>query len=257
MGRALLAGALAKGVLRPEQVSLCETDFKKAETLQKELHLGFTGSAVACVERSELILLAVKPSQVRDLLLEIQPSLTSAHVVVSVAAGQSLAALRAASGPRPALVRVMPNTPALVGEGASALCFDESVPPESRQQVRSLFEAVGTSVEVAEKDLDAVTGLSGSGPAYVFLLIEALADGGVRAGLSREIALRLAVQTVKGAASLASVTGTHPAELKDQVASPGGTTIAGIEALEAHGFRNAAIQAVLAAARRSAELSKT
>jgi pyrroline-5-carboxylate reductase len=200
--------------------------------------------------------LAVKPQTMPALMAEIRPELTPGHLVISVAAGVSLASLRAGLGDAPRLARVMPNTPALIGAGASAYCLAPGTTAADEAQLLACLEAVGLAVPVPESQLDAVTGLSGSGPAFVFLVIEALADGGVRAGLPRALAQRLAAQTVLGAAQLVLHTGQHPGQLKDEVASPGGTTIAGIHALERGGLRAALIDAVDAAARRSAELAR-
>jgi len=174
-------------------------------------------------------------------------------VIVSIAAGVTLEALENAM-PGKRIVRVMPNTPCLVGEAASGFSLGTLATNEDRKLVKKLLDAVGVSVEVPENLLNAVTGLSGSGPAYVFQFIEALSDGGVRAGLPRQVATMLAAQTVKGAAEMVLNTGKHPGELKDGVTSPGGTTIAGVEALEKGGFRASTISAVTAATKRSMQL---
>jgi pyrroline-5-carboxylate reductase len=176
------------------------------------------------------------------------------HLVISVAAGISLAQLAEGLGPLPRLVRVMPNTPCLVGQGASGYCMGANTSLADQRLVEQLLSAVGIAVPVEEKLLDAVTGLSGSGPAFGYLMIEALSDGGVLAGLPRDIALQLAAQTLKGAAEMVLATGEHPGRLKDQVTSPGGTTIVGLQALEAGGLRSALINAVAAAVKRSKEL---
>lgn len=202
---------------------------------------------------ADLIVVAVKPQVLTQLLAEVAPLVEPRHLIVSIAAGATLQRLTAALGPAARVVRVMPNTPALVGASASGIAGGSA---EDAGLVEKLFAAVGTAVRVPEPLLDAVTGLSGSGPAYVFVLIEALADGGVRAGLPREVALKLAAQTVLGAAKMVLDTGQHPAALKDAVASPGGTTIAGLHALERAGFRAALMDAVTAAADRATELGR-
>lgn len=180
--------------------------------------------------------------------------MTASHLLISVAAGVTLAQIESKVPANVRVVRVMPNTPALVGQGATAIALGKSATKADEQIVLGIFGAVGTAYSVEEKMLDAVTGLSGSGPAYVFMFIEALADGGVRAGLPRPIALALAAQTVRGAASMVIETNAHPGELKDRVASPGGTTITGIHALERGGLRGVVMDAVLEAAKRATEL---
>jgi pyrroline-5-carboxylate reductase len=204
---------------------------------------------------AEVIFLAVKPQHMTEVMQEIRPQVTEKALFVSIAAGVRLKTLAAGLGGDARLIRVMPNTPCLVCQGACAYSAGEKATAADRRLIGQLLGAVGTAVEVDEKLLDAVTGLSGSGPAFVYMVIEALADGGVRMGLPRGTALALAAQTVRGAAEMVLATKEHPAVLKDRVASPGGTTIAGIEALEAGGLRAALIAAVAAATRRSDELS--
>ncbi len=188
--------------------------------------------------------LAVKPQFMAEALADVRPAITANHLVVSIAAGVTLAALREGLGSAPRLVRVMPNTPCLIGRGASAYCLGPGASEADGQLVGELLGCVGWAAPAPEKLLDAVTGLSGSGPAFVYLMIEALSDGGVLMGLPRELATALAAQTVAGAAHMVLETGQHPGVLKDQVTSPGGTTIAGLRALEEHGARAAFVNAV-------------
>ena len=202
-----------------------------------------------------MIVLAVKPQGMATVLAELKPLVTPDHLIISIAAGISLATMADGLGPGRRLARVMSNTPALVGAGASAYCLGSEARPEDETLVRTFMEAVGTAYPIPETLMDAVTGLSGSGPAFVYAIIEALSDGGVKVGLPREIATALAAQTVVGAARMVLETGQHPGFLKDQVASPGGTTIAGLHALERGALRATLMDAVEAAARRSAELA--
>ncbi len=205
---------------------------------------------------SDCVFLAVKPQQMDAVLTALRGKLSAKQLVVSIAAGVTLAAISRHLGAGPRLVRVMPNTPCLIGKGASAYCLGPGAVPADGELVAKLLGAVGRVFELDEKLLDAVTGLSGSGPAFAFVVIEALSDGGVQMGLPRDVSLALAAQTVLGAAEMVLSSGEHPAVLKDRVASPGGTTIAGLAAIEAHGLRSALMVAVEAATRRSVELGK-
>jgi pyrroline-5-carboxylate reductase len=210
------------------------------------------GVAAAC----DVLVLAVKPQVMPAVLAELRPAITQRHLLVSIAAGVTLKTLSEGLGSGTRVVRVMPNTPCLVGASASGFAPGDAATPADVELVGQLFGAVGKAFRVGEPLLDAVTGLSGSGPAFVYVFIEALADGGVRCGLPRDVALALAAQTVLGAAKMVLETGQHPGALKDAVASPGGTTIAGLHALERAAFRAAAMDAVEAATRRSQELGK-
>ncbi len=254
MAEALLKGLLRDGTVEPDEIVCSEPRPERREEIADRYGVEVTADNRAAAALADLIVLSVKPQVIDALLTEIAPALDARALVISIAAGVPIAALarRLPAGAR--IVRTMPNTPALVGAGAPALARGPHATDADLTVARSLFEAVGTAVVVEEPLLDAVTGLSGSGPAFVFLAIEALADGGVKAGLPRAAALALAAQTVMGAARLVLETGKHPGELKDQVTSPGGTTIAGVHALESRGFRAALIEAVDAAARRSREL---
>jgi pyrroline-5-carboxylate reductase len=210
----------------------------------------------AIVDGSDLLVLSVKPQSMNALLEEIRPNVKH-RLVLSIAAGITLRQLAAGLGPGCRLVRVMPNTPCLVGASASGYSPAENVSAEDLALVDRLLNAVGVAFQLPEHLLDAVTGLSGSGPAFVYLMIEALSDGGVRVGLPRDVATALAAQTVLGSAKMVLETRTHPGLLKDMVASPGGTTIAGLHALERGGVRGALMDAVEAATRRATELGQT
>lgn len=256
MAESLARGWDRAGVLKASQ--MCCTDVN-ASRLKEFESFGVrpceTIQEVA--ENSDVLFVAVKPHVVKTVLRELSHAhaLSERHLVVSIAAGITIDNLQAWSGEMVRVVRVMPNTPCLVGETAAAMSLGRNASVADADLVKSMFAAVGKIHKVDEKLLDAVTGLSGSGPAYVFVAIEALADGGVAAGLPRDIALSLAAQTVLGSAKMVLETGKHPGQLKDAVTSPGGTTIAGVHELEKGGFRSSLMNAVLAAARRSKELS--
>ena len=256
-----MATALAQGVLRVGLVESKRLLGSDPLPAAREAFLRTTGGKVFAanaelVRQAGVLILAVKPEQVSGLLEEIGPGITSDHLVISIVAGVTTRRIEAhlSSGSR--VIRVMPNTPAVIGASATAYALGQSAGAEDGQRVRELFEAVGVAVEVKESLLDAVTGLSGSGPAYAYLMIEALSDGGVAAGLPREIATRLAAQTLLGASRLVLESGQHPGALKDMVASPGGTTIDGLHELERGGVRAALINAVRAAAEKSRRLAE-
>ena len=260
MASALVKGVLLAGVCQPGEVWASDCFFEAAEKLGRETGIQAVRTNAEVAGACETLLLCVKPQDVTPVLQELRPVLAG-KLVVSIAAGVSLAALESAAGagagvPGVRIVRVMPNTPALVHKGASAYAVGGSATSKDGETVERLFGAVGVTAQVKEPLLDAVTGLSGSGPAYAFLMIEALADGGVLMGLPRELSLKLAAQTLAGAAEMVLSTGEHPGKLKDAVASPGGTTIAGLEALEVCGVRAGLIRAVRSAAERSREMGK-
>jgi pyrroline-5-carboxylate reductase len=256
MAEALLKGLLAARSAAATDVVCAEPRPERRADLEKRYGVAVTASNLEAVSRADLLVISVKPQVVDALLQEIGPAVDAGKLVVSIAAGVPIAALAQKLRPGARIIRTMPNTPALVGAGATALARGGAATDADLRLAVTLFEAVGKAVVVDEHLLDAVTGLSGSGPAFVYLAIEALADGGVKAGLPRDVALTLAAQTVAGAARMVLETGEHPGRLKDQVTSPGGTTIAGVAALEAAGFRGALIAAVDAAARRSRELGE-
>jgi pyrroline-5-carboxylate reductase len=254
MATALARGLIAAGAAVRDDLYASDPDRQALERLAASCGLRPCAQNREVAATADVIVLAVKPQSMPEVLAELAPCVDGRHLVVSVAAGVTLAAIRGALGAGPRLVRVMPNTPALVGAAASAYALDASATEADERLVRHGLESIGRVVRVPESLLDAVTGLSGSGPAFVFLVIDALADGGVRVGLPRSTALELAAQTVLGAARMVLETGEHPAVLKDRVASPAGTTIAGLHALERGGVRAAVIDAVVAAAQRAAEL---
>jgi pyrroline-5-carboxylate reductase len=206
------------------------------------------------LQKAKVIVIAVKPHQVEELLGSLVDDITSKHLFISIAAGVTIAQLEAALGGKARVIRVMPNTPALVGEGASGFARGTRAKAADAKLAARMLGAVGMAVEVPERLLNAVTGLSGSGPAYGFQIVEALSDGGVAAGLPREMATRLAAQTMLGAAKMVLETGEHPGTLKDMVTSPGGTTIEGLHELEAAGVRNGLMNAVRAATDKAAAL---
>jgi pyrroline-5-carboxylate reductase len=256
MAEALIKGVLAGGTgIEPKGIRVADPlEGRRAYLADTYGVEAFAGNREA-MAGARLVILAVKPQHLEEVLVEIQDEVAEGQVVVSIAAGVPIARMHAHLYADTKVVRAMPNTPALVGEGASAITPGPGVTPEELGQVRELLAAVGSVVVVTEEQMDAVTALSGSGPAYVFAVIEALADGGVKMGLARDAAVTLAAQTVLGAARMVLSTGTHPAALKDMVTSPGGTTSAGLHVLESAGVRGAFIGAVEAAARRARELA--
>jgi len=256
MAEALVKGLLGAGTASAEEIVCAEPRLERREEIALRYGVKVIGSNLEATEQADVVVLSVKPQTMEQLLDEIAPAVDHRKLVISIAAGVSIAAIARKLGGGVRIVRTMPNTPALVGAGATALARGAHATDWDLEQARNLFQAVGTTVIVEEHHLDAVTGLSGSGPAFLFLVIEALADGGVKVGLARPVAMTLAAQTVLGSAKLVLETGEHPGRLKDQVTSPGGTAIAGVHALEQGGLRAALIAAVEAATRRSRELGE-
>ena len=253
MATALARGWLNAGLLKVARCRASDPDENARRTFSAETGCLAATDNKAVVADSDVLVLAVKPQNMAALLEEIRPHVAARHLIVSIAAGVTLRQLVDGLGVT-RLVRVMPNTPCLLGASASAYSDAEGATAADLGLVDRLLNAVGRAYKLPEHLLDAVTGLSGSGPAFVYLVIEALSDGGVRVGLPRDVATALAAQTVLGAAKMVLETGQHPGVLKDVVASPGGTTIAGLHALERAGARAAFMDAVEAATRRATEL---
>lgn len=255
MATAMMDGLLAKGVCEPSDIICSDMYQPSLEKAKSKGINGTTNNSEVCATAKHAIILAVKPHIISSVCSDIMeaPEDGENALIISIAAGVSLEKLES-NLPGRRVVRVMPNTPCLVGEGAAGFAMGSQCNEADRKMVNTIFGSFGTASELSEVLLNAVTGLSGSGPAYVFQFIEALADGGVRAGLPRAAAIELAAQTVKGAAEMVLKTGQHPGQLKDQVTSPGGTTIAGVERLEQGGLRGTVMGAVLSATKRSMQL---
>lgn len=253
MGTALLRGLLRAGVYAPSDIGVFDVDAPRVLALADELGVQ-AHSDIAAFSDYDTILLAVKPQIVESALAPLRASLSAKNTVISIAAGVSLSQLEACFDADIPCVRVMPNTPCLVGQAASAIALGKHAGEAQRVLAHRVFDVVGLALDVPETQLDAVTGLSGSGPAYVYLFIEAMSDAGVEMGLPRDVATQLAAQTVLGSAQMVLETKQHPGALKDMVTSPGGTTIAAIHALENRAFRATVMDAVVAATKRSKEL---
>ncbi|HEY6166924.1 MAG TPA: pyrroline-5-carboxylate reductase [Verrucomicrobiae bacterium] len=256
MATALARGFISAGLVSPKQVIASDPFDKARDAFAKETGAKTTAANADVAKRATVLFVAVKPDQVVNVLTGLRPILGHDHLIISIAAGVSLAKLEGALMPGARVIRVMPNTPALVGASATAFATGKGATQADGQLAEKLFSSVGVALQTKESLLDAVTGLSGSGPAYAFVMIEALSDGGVAAGLPRDIATKLAAQTLLGAAKMVLETGRHPGELKDMVASPGGTTIDGLHELEKGKVRSALINAVRAAAEKSKRLGQ-
>lgn len=250
MGEALLAGLVDAG----HSVVVCEADELRAASLRKKYSVS-TGDVRNAAANADVVIIAVKPAMVRDVVSEIADVLAPSSLVISVAAGITTATIEAGLAPGAPVVRAMPNTPALVGQGMTVVSAGSSCTPDQLAEASELLASVGEVASVPESDQDAVTALSGSGPAYLFFVVEAMIDAGTAIGLDPAIARELAVQTVYGAASMLRETGEDPADLRSNVTSAGGTTAAAIAELEAHAVRTAFAAALTAARVRSAELS--
>lgn len=256
MGSALLKGVIKAGLVKPEAIFIVEPDQLKLKSLQDSFGISHKADPIALADECRIIILAVKPQIIATVLNELAPLLNESHLVISIAAGISLTCLEESTA-KAKFVRVMPNTPARIGQGVSAYCLGKSCQASDREVVEAIFGCAGIVFEVKESQMHAVTALSGSGPAYVYYFMEALIDAGVMLGLTRELAAGMVTQTVLGSAELLKISGEHPAKLKNEVTSPGGTTAAGLFELEKDAVAGTMMKAVRAAAERSKELASS
>ncbi|MGA2086249.1 MAG: pyrroline-5-carboxylate reductase [Terracidiphilus sp.] len=255
MGGILLQAFLKQNLFAPDQIHATVGHAERAIALSTQWGVDVSTNNLKAAKKADLILLGVKPFQVPGLIDEIRPALTKDKTLISFAASVKTRAIEEAAGLEIAVIRAMPNTPSALGAGAAALCRGRFVSARQMELAERIFETVGRTVTVDEKHMDAVTGLSASGPAYIYIIIEALAEAGVKVGLSREIATQLAAQTTFGAAKMVLETGYHPALLKDAVTTPAGCTIDGILELEEGGLRVTLIKAVMRATERAKQLA--
>ncbi len=254
IGEALIRGVLAANLTGSDRIFASDVDSKHLQMLHSELGINVSVDNIETVDNADAIILAVKPQIIGKVLQSINKKITGEHIVISVAAGTPIKTIEENLPDGTHLVRVMPNIACTVRQAISAICAGSNATESDIKTACTIFGSVGRVVAVPESMMDAVTGLSGSGPAFVFQIIEALSDGGVHEGLPRDVAIELAAQTVLGAAAMVLETGEHPGALKDMVTSPAGTTIQGLRALEEHGVRAGMMAAVIAATRRSREL---
>ncbi len=256
MAEALIKGLLKARIAPPENIIASDTSAARLEHLEKGYGIIVQADNIKTLRSAGIVLLCVKPQVIDAVLSQIAPAADAGKLVISIAAGISLERIEKALGASARVIRAMPNTPALVLAGATGLAAGKAASPEDMKTAQEIFGAVGRAVVIEEKLMDAVTGLSGSGPAYIFTVIDALADAGVKAGIPRPLALELSAQTVYGAAKMVLETGEHPGRLRDIVTSPGGTTIAGLHELEKGRLRAVLMNAVEAATDRSKELGR-
>lgn len=257
MGEALIAGLIDSQTTDPKNIVCTDIRQERLDEIRNTYGVDVTTDNREAIDRADIVIYAVKPQIIASVLRATSDSLDMSKLVISIAAGVPLTAIESCLDKKLRLIRVMPNLPVSVKMGASGIAAGSHVQDGDVALAKAIFDSVGISIFLGENDLlDAVTGLSGSGPAYIFLIVDALADAGVKVGLARKDALALAIQTVAGAAELLKKTKAHPSELKDRVTSPGGTAIAGLHTLEQGGIRTTLINAVEAATRRSKELGE-
>ena len=256
MGEALISGLVFSRSSAPDNIICSDIRKDKLKSIKEEYGVITTANNVDVAKTSEILIYAIKPQIMTSILKETAEYLDMSKLIISIAAGVPLAAIEACLNKELRIIRVMPNIPASVKEGAAAIAAGKHALKDDLKITKAIFDSVGKSVIIEEELMDAITGLSGSGPAYIFLIVDALADAGVKMGLSREDALFLSTQTVLGAAKILMETKEHPGKLKDRVTSPGGTAIAALHTLEAGGLRTTLINAVEVATKRSKELGE-
>jgi pyrroline-5-carboxylate reductase len=254
MAEAIISGLIKKALIKPQGIEVFDIKQERMDHLKSAFGIECAASILELVRSQDTLILAIKPDQISTLLQGIKGSLAG-KLIISIAAGVTLKSMLDVLGPQAKIVRVMPNTPALVLQGATVLAASSSCTEQDKEIAKEIFFAVGICLEMDEKFINAVTALSGSGPAFCFLFLEAMCDGAVKAGLPRDVALQLAAATMKGAGAMVLELGKHPGQLKDMVTSPSGTTIEGISVLESKGFRSAVIEAITAAYKRAEAMS--
>ena len=256
MAQAMITGILKQNVVSPDELIVSNPHEEKIAKLKEQFGILTTTDNKKTAKEAEIVVLAVKPQVYPEVIKEIRDEVSTEQIIVTIAAGVSMAATERQFGKEMKIVRVMPNTPALVGEGMSGLCCNEYVTEEEFDKVHHIFQSFGKAEKITENLMDAVVGVSGSGPAYVYMFIEAMADAAVADGMARAQAYKFAAQSVLGAAKMVLETGKHPGELKDAVCSPGGTTIEAVAALEHGGFRDTVISAQRACSKKSYDMSQ-
>lgn len=256
MGSAIMKGIIASGVVSAGDILGSARSEEKKASLEKEMGIQVEMDNSLVARHADVLVIGVKPNIVRGVLREVFDEIDENKIVVSIAAGVTIEALEDMIGENKKIIRVMPNTPALVRESMSAICINRNIGEENVKSVEKIFSAIGKTEVIEERLMDAVIGVSGSSPAYVYMMIEAMADAAVRGGMKRDKAHKFAAQSVMGAAKMVLETGIHPGELKDMVCSPAGTTIEAVSILEEKGFRNAIISAQTACAEKSKQMSQ-
>ncbi len=256
MGSAFIRGLCSKHLVAPENIFIFDLDESKINPLQTQFSIQIAQDETDLISKVDILIIALKPQVIPDVFAKVGSIVRANQIIISIAAGFPIAVLKKLMNKAGTIIRVMPNMPGMIGAGISAFCSEAPLTPETKKTTETILGALGEVLEVNEKLMDTVTGLSGSGPAYMFLIIDALADGGVKMGLPKAQALKMAAQTMLGAAKMVLELNKPPAELKDLITSPGGTTIAGLHALELGKVRASLMNAVEAATLRSKELGK-